>query len=241
VLPKSATTFQYQRGAIPFTVMAEIDCSPPGFYDNAEAYINEAFTLSEGAAVEFTLQTGTAAATGNAVYPRLAANTTVLDGNTNSQVTLQTAATVVTGATLDIVEGLGRLESVLNNCLNGLGVIHVTPALFESMAANYLVTFKGGLPFTYMGNRIVVGIGYVDMAPDHSTAAAGTSWMYGTGPLFGYRGAIRSFDPAPSLNRNINTLKMIAERDYVVAYDGCLVAAAVTLGGVVAGQFNSAS
>lgn len=236
----SQTTFQYQRGALPFTVVAEIDCSPPGFFDNSEAFINEAFTLAEGAAAEFTLQTGTAAATGNAVYPRLAANSQVLDGDSFSQVTLQMAATVVTGVALDIVEGLGRLESALNACLNGLGNIHVTPTLFESMVANYLVQMKGGLPYTYLGNRIIVGLGYVDMAPDHTTAAPGTSWMYGTGPLFGYRGAIRSFPPQQSIDRNVNTLRMIAERDYVIAYDCCLVATEVSLGGVVAGTYNSA-
>jgi hypothetical protein len=74
------------------------------------------------------------------------------------------------------------------------------------------------------------------------------AWIYGTGPVFGYRG----MEPGPDgqltdqydirdwLDRSENTMKVIAERTYLLGYDCCLFAVAVSLGGIVTGQPLSA-
>ena len=40
---------------------------------------------------------------------------------------------------------------------------------------------------TWNGNLVAAGAGYPGTAPDGSDPAAGTSWIYGTGPVFIYR------------------------------------------------------
>ena len=241
VTAKSKQTFQYLRGATPFTVYTEVDCSPPGFWDSADDKIAQAMAMAEGPEVETVLWTGSVAGTGNGQYPHLAANATVTDSSVLAPVTLQTATGTVTGSTiLDVVEGLGRLEAALLACAKGTGFIHVTPVVLELMAAWRLVELRGGQLYTMAGNRVVVGAGYTGSAPD-GTSAVGSQWMYATGPLFGYRSAVRTFDKATGLDRNVNTLKLIVERTYVVAYDCCIYGVAVSTGGIITGTPNSAT
>lgn len=234
------TTNQYSRGASPFTVFAEIDCSPPGFWDNMDAFIAEAFALSEQAAVEFTLMTGSVAATGGAQYPHLAAPATIIEPITN--ITLQPATQLVTGVPLDIIEGLGRLEDLMMSSLNGPGVIHVTPAAFEILASRILMKWNSGVPYTQAGNRIVMGVGYVDWAPAGSAVTPpGNTWLYGTGQLFGYKGPVVTFPDASVLRRDVNLAKVIAYRDYTIAFDGGTFGVEITLGGLTSGTYNSAT
>jgi hypothetical protein len=234
------TTSQYFRGASPFTVYAEIDCSPPGFWDNMDAYIAEAFALSEQAAAEYTLMTGSVAATGGSQYPHLAAASQLIEASTN--IMLQPATQVVTGVPLDIVEGLGRLEDMMMSSLNGPGVVHTTPASFEILASRILMKWNGGVPYTQAGNRIVMGVGYTDWSPSGAAPTpVGNTWLYGTGQLFGYRGPVVTFPDASTLRRDVNLAKMIAYRDYVLAFDGGPFGVEITLGGLVSGTYNSAT
>src|SRR5262245_4777861 len=99
-------------GARPFTVFAEIDCSPVGYSQQEQrARAVDALTRSEGFQVENAFWTGTAGGLANAVLPHLAANAAVQDTTLLPVANLQCAATQVTGSTvLDIVEGIQRLE-----------------------------------------------------------------------------------------------------------------------------------
>src|SRR5690554_5291721 len=38
---KSSTTEITRRGALPFTVFAEVDCSAPGFWDRAQSFVSD--------------------------------------------------------------------------------------------------------------------------------------------------------------------------------------------------------
>lgn len=242
VLPKSKTTAYNARGATPFTVYTEIDCSPPGFWDNADANVAAAHELGARAAIERVLQTGSVAGTGQAQFPHLAANTQVIDQGVvpvAQNIVLQMAAQVVTGVPLDMSEAIARLEQILNPCINGLGVVHLTRAAFELLAANFLLKWTNNLPYTMGGNRIVVGDGYTNVAPDGSTPTAGNTWIYGTGPMFGYRSGIKTFPNISELDRTVNTMHVITEETFVIAYDCCLAAVEVTLGGKISGSFNS--
>lgn len=233
------------RGATPFTVMVEIDCSAPGFTDS-ERLENAmgALTRVEGFQVERAFWTGTVAASGGYVaYPHLAANAEVYDSpGSLVSVLLQSAAAQVTGATLDVVEALGRLEAALGNCLTAQGVIHVTPTVFEIMRSQYLVESRAGVMYTAKGNKVAVGDGYTGSAPD-GTSAAGVHWMYATSQIFAYRSTAETVGNGIKeyFDRSTNTVKLIVERTYVLGFDCCHAAVAVSLGGVVSGAYNSAT
>ena len=76
----------------------------------------------------------------------------------------------------------------------------------------------------------MVGGGYTGSGPDGAAAAAGTSWIYATGPGFGYRSNVYVSPVRESLDRSTNTLHMLAERTYVVGFTCCLLAAHIALG-----------
>lgn len=86
-------------GATPFTVFAEIDCSPVGYtQDEQRALGADALGRVEGWQVERAFWTGDAGGTADVVvYPHLAADESVADPNI-STITLQCAATSVTGS-----------------------------------------------------------------------------------------------------------------------------------------------
>src|ERR1700755_1651890 len=105
-------------GAIPFTVLAKVDCSPVGYsQDEQRGRAVDALSRTEAYQVENAFWTGTAGGQANQVYPHLAANTAVQDATLFPVVSLQCAATAVSGTTvLDIVEALGRVEAALAAC-----------------------------------------------------------------------------------------------------------------------------
>ena len=132
---KAATHTLAPYGAQPFTVTAEVDCSPVGYVNdpdektNAENAARVALSQSELVQVERAFWTGVAGGQAT-VYPHLAEDTAFTDGG----IILQMAATTVTGSTiLDIVEGMGYLESRLNACFGGQGVIHVPEIVYPAL------------------------------------------------------------------------------------------------------------
>ena len=54
-------------------------------------------------------------------------------------------------------------------------------------------------------------------------------WIYATPPVFGYRSDVRTFERETTLDRSVNTVKAVAERNYLLGYDCCLVAVPVSL------------
>lgn len=215
---------QQFRGATPFTVIAEFDCSPVGLND-AATVAADALARVEQQQVEAAFWTGTAGGQ-PLVFPHLAADTEVVDGN---DIVLQpTASVCVTGA--DAAYALGALEGCLADCYSGQGLIHVSPAALDTLAAWNLVVKEGDQLQTVRGNRVVVGGGYTGSGPDGTAATAGTTWIYATGAGFGYRGDVRITSPRESIDRSTNTMRMIAERTYVLGFECCLIAANMTLG-----------
>lgn len=221
---KTDNVDQTDRGATPFTILTEFDCPPVGLRD-AETVASDALARIEQQQVEAAFWTGTVGGQ-NLAFPHLAANTQVLDSR---QIVLQPAATTcVTG--VDAAHALGALEDCLADCYAGQGVIHVPRIALPTLAAWNLIVERDGALFTTAGNRIVVGGGYTGTGPDGSTPAAGSTWMFATGALFGYRGDVRMHSPRDSIDRSANTMRMIAERTYVIAFECCLLAAHFDLG-----------
>jgi hypothetical protein len=229
-------------GATPFTPFAEVDCSPVGYDPQfEEARAADALGRSESWQVEYAFWTGSVAASGNNTYPHLAADTAVLDEGVLPSITLQCAATTITGSViLDVVEGLGRLEAALASCYNGQGVIHVPMILGEQLFRAGVAKVDGAQIKTQAGNLVALGAGYPGTGPD-GTSISNAVWVYATGPVFAYRSAIERFRFRDSFNRSENTAQMIAERTYVLGFDCCcLFALPISVGGIVTGQPLSA-
>lgn len=222
---KTDNVDQTFRGATPFTVYARFDCSPVGVA-GAETVARDALARVEQQQVEAAFWTGTAGAQ-EVVFPHLAADAEVLDAQ---GIVLQTVASeCVTG--VDVVHALGELEQCLADCYAGQGVIHIPRSALPTFAAWNLVREVDGQLLTTAGNVVVVGGGYTGSSPAGAAPAAGTTWIYATGAVFGYRSDEVFFtNVRDSLDRAENTIAMIAERTYVIGFECCLLAALINLG-----------
>lgn len=216
---KTATTEWQIRGAVPFTAYAEIDCSPVGVWDDLPSRAQQALTRSEVYAVERAFWTGTAGSVGTeTVYPHLAADTEVTDGGD----LLQPAVDQVSTTAAEPHSALAELEAALRDCYPGVGTIHVPIEMYGLMMESNLLESRSGQMFTRLGNRVVLGGGYTGSAPD-GTSTPGEYWVYATGQVFYQRDQIRRFDIVESFDRDVNTVKVITERTYVVGWDCCLL------------------
>lgn len=226
----AANVDQVWRGATPFTIYAEFDCSLVGLPD-ATSVAEEALARVESWQVSRALWSGVAGAAGGTgqvtVYPHLAEDTPLDDP---SGIVLQTAASpTVTG---DAAQALGALEASLANCYNGRGVIHIPLSVLPTFEYFDLVEddLVPGELYTPAGNRIVVGSGYPGTSPAGANPAANTSWIYATSAVFGYRSAVQIRDVPAAFDRKKNTAHMIASRTYLFGWECCHIAALVNLG-----------
>jgi hypothetical protein len=219
------------RCADPFTVYADISCSPIGVGGNGlDGYrdrVVAALTNGEARRVENVFWTGGA---GAVVSPHLAANTPI----TGSGCVLQTAATVigpVTGTGVSPCEAVGLLEGALGGCYGGLGVLHIPLWTLSMLVTNYAL-FKDGPRFrTAAGTPVAVGAGYPGTGADGSAPPAGSAWFYVTGAVQVRRSPIIVPATAPeSLNRAKNTMVMVAERTYEIDWDCCHFAVLADVG-----------
>ncbi len=228
------------RGAQTFTVFAELECNPIGYWDDADARITDLLTSGEARAVETTFWSGAInAPTTGITYPHLASDDVVY--SSDGLVLLQTAAQVVTGWAVDILQGVGLLEGALARCFGGVGVIHAPREALSAMAESHLIEPRGGTMYTIGGVPVAFGAGYLTTGPDGTPASPGNAWLYATGPVMMRRSEIRIVaGRAQSLNRSVNTLTMIAERDYNLAWNCCHFAIQVSLGGIITGAAGSA-
>lgn len=226
------TVNQVNRGATAFTVQTEFDCSPVG-QDAEQNQAEEALRKTEAYQITKAFWTGKAGTVAGptqttTVFPHLAANTAV---NDPQGITLQTAASqFVTGGD-DPAVALGVLESGLASCYGGEGVIHIPYLALPTFVARGLCKFDdSGQLRTYSGNLVVAGQGYDGSSPAGAAPAAGTSWIYATGAMFGFRTDV-FVQPFPgTFDRAENTVKKMAYRTYLFGFECCHLGALVTLG-----------
>jgi hypothetical protein len=223
---KTAGVTDETRGATPFTVHAMFDCSPGTAAEYAQESAEQAMTQFESFQVEQAFWTGVAGGQPT-VYPHLAADAEVRDVYGTL---LQSASDPVTGTAVDIVEAFVQIEGALADCYNGVGVIHVPAELGPALAFTSLVKPDGRRLRTLNGNLVVLGNGYPGTSPSGAAPAAGTAWIYGTGPIFAYRSRVEVPALPSIVDRATNTASGLAERTYVLGYDCCLVAALVETG-----------
>lgn len=227
---------QTNRGATPFACYAEFDCSPVGLSD-AQSVADDAMNKIRNFQLERAFWTGTAGKTrtGNVaqttVFPHLAANATLLDPN-DSTITLQPTANMAAsgGATTDVADGLGQLQGALASAYHGIGVIHIPTIALPTFVAWDLVEERDGGLYTKTGNRVVVGHGYTGSSPAGVAPAAGTTWIYGTGAVFGYQASVEMGSLNELFDRTENTHHMVAQQVYVLGFECALIATQVQLG-----------
>lgn len=229
---KAGNVVQTNRGATAFTVYAEFDCSPVGLTD-AATVAEVSLEKVEQWQVERAFWTGVAGKTTDGapqttVFPHLASAATLDD---SAGIRLQTAASVaVTGSGDDVAWMLGQLEANLADCYHGQGYVHIPPEALPTFAAWDLAEDRDGRLYTPAGNILVVGAGYTGSGPDGAAPPAGSVWIYATGAVFGYRGSVMMQSVPESFNRSENTVRMLAERTYVLGFSCCHFAARMTLG-----------
>lgn len=236
---KASTTSITRRGALPFTVYAEIDCSAVGFWDRAQDLVSDALTQSEQWQVENAIWTGQAGGQ-PVVWPRLASNAPFVEPT--SGITLGLGATVVSGnsAAMDLVEGWGLLEQALADCYDGVGVIHAPRNLIAQAVHSNLIEDEGNRYRSAGGNLVVFGAGYRGTSPS-GTATSGQTWIYATGAMFVYRGPQQIIPVRASFDRAENTIKQMTERTYLVGWDCCQLGVNISTGGIVTGAVGSAT
>lgn len=243
IADKAATWEHDTRGARAFTVFDEWDCPPVGRglslddLNDARDKALRALSASAAFTVERVFWSGDVGNTPAQVFPNLVtiSATPVVTG-TRGLITLQPAGTLITGG-LDVVEGLGLLEEAVAECYHGRAWIHVPSVLLPALSAKNLCYERNGRLFTYAGNRIIVGRGYdSSVGPNGSANATGVTQMYATSPVFAIKDTPRAFGPVESLDRSVNTLKMIAEQTYLLGWHCCLIGVTVTMGGEEAGE-----
>lgn len=227
----SNTVTQVNRGATPFTVYAEFDCSPVGqgitqadLVDRAE----QVLLRQESYQVSKAFWTGSAG-TITSVFPHLAANTVV---NDPQNIVLQTAASpLVTGGD-DAAVILGQVENQLAACYGGQGVIHIPYLALPTFTSRMLIMPESptGPLRTLAGNLVVPGPGYTGSSPAGAAPASGTAWIYATGAVFGYRSEVFARQFPDTFDRAENTVKSIASRTYLFGFECCHVGSLVTLG-----------
>lgn len=231
--------------AQPFRVYAKIRCSPVGEGNDLailRARAEAALTNGEARAVERVFWAG--AAGNGTIYPHLAANAVVSANAQGAQtVQVQSAATTVGGGTLDMVEAFGTLEGSLGNCYGGEGVIHVPRSALAQISNKNLATVQGGQLRTLGGNLVAAYAPSLRTAPDGTTPATGTAYLYATGAVKLWRGPIKhvGITPGEVVDRRTNTAIYQAYRYYAIGWDCCHFAAAVSLGGDITGTVGAAT
>lgn len=238
VLTKAATFSHVVRGARPFTVYSEIDCSAPGGgWENDRDRAVVALTQAASTLVEQCFWNGQTGK-GAPVFPNLSTTGPLFD-STNRILLQPQAQPLITGSgniALDVVEGIGRLESQIGLCYDGIAYIHVPSVLGPALAARAICYVDGGKLYTYNGNRVILGKGYTGGGPDGAAAPTGAVWVRATSPVFGVRGSINVLgDETAAFDRSVNTLKMIAEQTYLLGWKCCLAGVLITTGGELAG------
>ena len=121
----------------------------------------------------------------------------------------------------DLEYGLAWVEQALAERYGSQGVIHMSR--LSVIMAKDLLRVEGARLTTYAGTPVVAGGGYdVVGATTPSTAT-----ILATGPLVMYRSEIDTRQNA--VDKSINSVSIIAQRDYVLGWDCVAFGAEVTL------------
>lgn len=184
--------------APPFAVYGSFECAPVGFsMEQARERARRNLEFGEWRSIEKQFWT---------------------DLSTDADVVDLTPAS---GA-VSIVLGLAVLEDYAGQNIGCMPTLHGPRGLVPTMSnASLFPTSLGDKVMrTYVGSQFAAGGGYTDIGPGGVPAAAGSAWMYVTGPVRIWQGTV--FDvpegsaPASMIDRGKNDLLALAERVVLV-------------------------
>jgi len=221
-------------------------CQPASGYDDPDCVKDQGFqqkfanTWPTGSAERFTVQgsyrCGSPAGGQRLLLGQEQANAHLLSREEGQaefytwQRLASVATDVNTGGSLTPAAALAALELWLGRTYGSLGVIHADRGAASLWTTNGAVEAKGSHLFTKIGTPVSAGGGYPMTSPAGAAPAAGETWVFASPSLFGYRGQVYSGSPRNALSdggfdRSMNDVYAVSNRDYVVAYDPCGVAA----------------
>jgi hypothetical protein len=144
---------------------------------------------------------------------------------------LQSHAVASAGiAVTNVVTALSRLEQALADCYGLIGMIHVKPKAAAYMARNCIIWKDGPLWRTFgVGNVVVFGDGYSGLGPAGEADPAAGGWMYATGMVRLWREDDILIPPwEQTLDRTANQHHILAERNWAMSVECCLISQLVT-------------
>lgn len=219
-----------------------VDC-PPTFQlasDGAPLWVEApAFGVSAGVAVDHPLGLGIAeladlARAGLALQESSAVEAAywtgkAADGTATAAPALATGATTLTTAAVSLGYGLGLLEEWIGQHTGAQGVVHAPRHLVGSLTS-LQVRRDGGKLRTLVDTPVAAGTGYPGTGPDGSRAA-GTTWLYATGPVQAIRGPVQDWpaDPRMAMDRATDHTAVHATRLVSVGHAVGVAAVQITL------------
>lgn len=132
---------------------------------------------------------------------------------------------------------LGVLEAALTSVVPGGGVIHAPYGAGAFLKGQKLLCGgcddESGRYYTPTGMSLILGAGYPGTGPGGAAAPAGTTWLYGTGPVGVWRSNVFMVpdEIAQGINRLTNDVTVFAERFYAVGFSCALFAVQMQLCG----------
>lgn len=203
-----------QDRAYPIKVFAGFKCSPVDLSEAKMRARAEAALLTDWVAVEKTVWADTYLR-----FMRAVEEEDAVEGDPIN-------TPILAEDPVSITRGVGLLEGYLGASYGGVGVIHAPRTVAAHASSAQLITAGSGVLTTVLGNRWAFGAGYPNTGPDGTAAEAGTAWLvvttavnYRRTPIQHRRTREQAFD------YGTNTIHVLADRTYVVAWDDCVRAA----------------
>ena len=206
----------------PFIIKGSYDCSTGGRRPGDAFEIARQRLLNwEGHELEQVLWTGLSA--NGVVNPSLAFG--------NDECTIDVFDLTPVGGPVSPLAGVAALEEALTDVVPNGGIIHVPYGLSAYLAYLQLLVGVGDRYYTPTGNSYVLGSGYPGSGPANVAAAAGTTWIFATGPVAVWRSDVfmTPTEIGQAVDRQINDITVYAERVYAVGYSCAVYAINVDL------------
>jgi hypothetical protein len=124
--------------------------------------------------------------------------------------------------------GLALLEGRFSALYSGSPTIHMPRNIASLLAATEAIQRNGDVLYTKLGSLIAAGAGYdyTNYSPAGVASAEMERWVYASGPVYVGRGDMIT---QRALDQSDNDATVLAERPYIVAVDGPVLALRVTV------------
>jgi hypothetical protein len=156
------------------------------------------------------------------------------DGNTFRMSLSGGGAATPNGSTaVEVSRAVEILEQYMADHVSCLPTLHASVGLGPHMARRGLIGEDGGVLRTWSGSRVALGAGYPRTGPSGAAAAAGTAWMFASGPVKVLTGPVMHVpdrgDLAGAVDRLVNDVAVFALKPFATMYACGLAAVKVDL------------